>query len=291
MKKDPKETSTSLTTDLQNLNLAEMSLSELETISKGLAKSKIIPHDDPQDVIAAIMLSGEIGISPLSGVMMGKKLNKNSIFSVLKGKALGIDPITAIEQLHYITDSSSSTGIHIMTALALKANISFDIIEDYKPVYGYISKDKNFIRKEDLDSEIHKIVGDGKPDPTKLSVIPSGKPMDFKTTINFKRTLGNGKDMEITLTYYYSEFINLHEKDNWKNNKKTMLRNRTLAIGFRLIGDDVLNGIYEDSEIADTNNIKYNIQEVPVAETVQDLTDVQEEEVIEFEEVPNNKEV
>jgi len=271
-----KKSTNSLTTELTSLDLTKMTPIQLEKVSEDLAKSKMIPHDNPQDIIASIMLSHEIGINPLSGLMMGKKLNKNSIFAVMKGKALGLDPVTSIEQLHYISDTSSSTGIHIMTSLAIKANVHYEILEDYKPVYGYLTADKNVIRKEDFDDELHQIYIDPKDaDQKKLRVKVSGKVIDYKTTIRFKRTLGDGQILDTTLTYYYSEFKNLHEKDNWKNNKKTMLRNRVMAIGFRIVADDVLNGLYETSEITDSHNIKYEIKETPIM-SVQTNNDVEE---------------
>lgn len=278
---------------LSKTDLGAMTLQQLEEVATGLAKSKIIPHDEASDVVAAVMLSKEIGIDPMVGVMMGKKLNKNSIFSVVKGKELGIPPIMAIEQLHYITDDSSSTGIHVMASLALKAGVHTKMIHDYVPVYGYVTADKNWIKKDDFDSDIHRIKGSKDTDETKLLVKVSGVILDYKTSIRFTRKLKNGRELVEVLTYYYSEFANLHKKDNWKNNKKTMLRNRVLAIGYRFIADDVINGLYIDEEITDTHNIKYEEVNVPdvqeakeaVQEAVKKPKDIDVVETVDYIEV------
>jgi len=271
-------------------NLANLSLKQLGEVSKDFVKSPLIPHDKAEDVVAAILLSKEIGISPMAGLMLGKKLNKKSIFSVIKGKALGIDPVTAIENLHYINDNSSSTGIHIMTGLALKAGVVTKIIRDFKPVYGYKTKEGTVVKKDDLDDDFHQIVHKGmakeEMDATKLHVIVHPKPIDYVTEIEFRREIkqpnGTFKEMILNNVSYYSEFSHLHAKDNWKQNTKIMMRNRNYAIGFRAIADDALNGLYEDSEIADTTDISYNVDESGKVDFPKKQEDVIEEvEIVE----------
>jgi len=269
-------------------NLTNLSIEELGEVSKDLVKSSLIPHDNEQDVIAAILLSKEMGIAPMAGLMLGKKLNKKSIFSVIKGKALGIDPVTAIENLHYINDNSSSTGIHIITGLALKAGVVTKIIKDFKPVYGYKTKEGGIIKKDDLDTDFHQIVNKNTKkedfDVTKLPVVLHPKPVDYVTEIEFKRNIkqpdGSYKEMILNNVTYYSEFSHLHNKDNWKQNTKVMLRNRNNAIGYRAIADDVLNGIYDDAEIADTMNISYKVDKNGNIDFKDKKKDIEEVEVI-----------
>ena len=104
-------------------------------------------------------------------------------------------------------------------------------------------------------------------DVTKLHVIPHPRPIDYVTEIEFKREVKQPdsafKEMVLNNVCYYSEYSHLHSgdkaKDNWKNYPKVMMRTRNLAAGYRMIAGDALNGLYEDSEIADTTNISYNI--------------------------------
>ena len=73
----------------------------------------------------------------MTAISMGKRLDTKSIFSVLKGKSMGIDPITAMEHIHTIPTGNgdvSSTDVHIITAQLLKAGVIYNIIEDCSTV-------------------------------------------------------------------------------------------------------------------------------------------------------------
>jgi hypothetical protein len=68
--------------------------------------------------------------------------------------------------------------------------------------------------------------------------------------------------MEIISEFYYTDIPEaLLKKDNWKNWLKLMMYSRCFTNGSKRIGDDVLLGLSETSELADLNNIPYKIED------------------------------
>ena len=52
---------------------------------------------------------------------------------------------------------------------------------------------------------------------------------------------------------------NWEKKDNWKNFPKQMTLNRAISFCARAIAADVVNGMYETSELLDTTDVNYTI--------------------------------
>ncbi len=171
------------------------------------------------------------GLSPL-------KRGEDVMAAILMGKELGLGTMTAVSNI-YSVSGKASLGVHVINALLLKAGITYVIVEDYIPVYGYKFK--------------------GTPQEEKMLI-------DRRTTIKFnrlvKRENGSFKEMEIITSYSIKEATDagcLDKSDAWKKHPKTMTRNRALAIGGRMIAGDVLLGCYETSELLEVNNIKHTI--------------------------------
>lgn len=187
------------------------SMEEMLTFSASIAKSGLSPLKKAEDVMSAILM----------------------------GKELGLGTMTAISNIYSI-NGKASLGVHVINALLLKAGITYQIMEDYFPVWG--TKNKGL--------------------PTEVKAV-----IDYRTTIKFnrlvKRENGSYKEMEITSSYSISEarMAGLLEKDNWKNHPKTMTKNRALAIGGRMIAGDILLGCYETSELLESNNVRHSVTE------------------------------
>ena len=86
------------------------------------------------------------------------------------------------------------------------------------------------------------------------------------TIIKFNRVLkqpdGSFIPMEIVSKFYKSDIPeSLAKKDNWKNYENVMMYSRCFTNGAKRIGDDVILGLYETSELADANNIPYKVED------------------------------
>lgn len=219
------------------------------------------------DVIAAIVLGAELGIEPMAAITLGKRLDANAYVKVSRGKKLGLDPMTSLDLIHIIPTKNGqtvSTGIHVITGVLYKNGIELDIIEDYEPIdIKYINaKDKtqvkydidkhiiiNNITKEEFEAELKK---------GKIPVIE--KILNRRTTCVFTRD--NHKPLKISYTTQQAidaDLLNgktsdgreVDGKDNWNKHTATMLRNRTITIGGRIIGSDFLDGMYSNEEASE----------------------------------------
>jgi len=234
-----------------------------------------------EDIIAAVVLGQELGINPMVSITMGKRLTAEKIFSVLKGKAMGIDAITSMEHIHDI-NGHATTDVHIISGQLLKAGVVFKVLEDYTPLYKYRDSNGQGYDKElvETNKEIYQILTPSSTDVEKNNkkqkVYLDSKPYTYRTSIEFKRTVKFGNTTEvvtipISYTLEQATEAGLYKgvdstnkvvkgKDNWNNHPATMLRNRCISIGGRIIASDFLNGIYEFSEITDEGNIAYTTE-------------------------------
>jgi len=242
-----------------------------ELIMKSKAYNKQLESVD--DVMNAIIIGREIGISPMTAIMLGKKLNANKVFSVIKGRGMGIDPITAIENIHIIPTSNgdvSVTGVHIISSQLVKAGVKLEILEDYTPLYKYIDAkgqryDIDLVNSRPEKFHINGTSGDSEG---KTVVALGNNPSTYQTTIRFTRKLNSGLENVISISYNLEQAtiaglykgkhpitgVEVNGKGNWNENPATMLRNRCISLGGRIIASDYLQGVYEFSEIIKDND-------------------------------------
>ena len=213
---------------------------------------------------SSLMITNGINDSVESMLAFGEKIVKSGLSPMKKaedvmaammmGKELGFSPIVALNNIYSI-NGRASTGIHIITALLLKAGISYQFIDNYRPLYRY--KDKGGI-VYDEDSLAGANLAEYVKSPTAY---------DVRTKIRFKRKFkysdGTFETIEIEQTYCWSDAVTaeLSTKDNWRKMPKIMMQTRCLTLGARLIAPDVLLGISEHTELSDMNNVKVNISE------------------------------
>ena len=270
------QTSPQMGTDFDSLVKGFDSLKQYsEMILKSSVYNKQL--ETVEDVMNAIMVGAEIGISPRTAIMLGKRLNANTMFSVIKGRGMGIDPITAIENIHIIPTSNgdrSVTGVHIISSQLSKAGVQVEILKDYAPLYKYIDGkgqryDIDFVQEH---SEIFFKIGDDGESTGKTKVGLTKTPHTYHTTIKFTRLLHTGLTTSITISYSLEQatdaklYHGKHSitgvvedgKGNWNENPATMLRNRCISIGGRIIASDYLQGVYEFSEIVQDDNDGYS---------------------------------
>ena len=142
-----KEVSIRPTTSLMLPNLPEIA-NFAETIkASALSKNFIKLVDDKEvidaaDIVSCIVMGYEMGLSPMTSITFGRKLNENTLLSVLKGRAMGVDPITAMDKIHVIAKKggggvSIAVDVSLINKSLVKAGVKIEILEDYAPVYEY----------------------------------------------------------------------------------------------------------------------------------------------------------
>lgn len=245
------------------------------------------------DIVANIVLGHELGLTPMASVVLGKRLTIKSYFSVVKGKTLGVDPVTAINKIYNIPTGNGDmvvVGVDIIEKVLLDCNVKYDILEDSAPIYNYYQAGRLMDNDEALDNDIlrdkFEVIYPTSTAADVKRIMDSGKiPITKKeytkrTKIRFVR---KEKDIDITISYtlqqaidaglylgYHSKQVGndnkpllVEGKDNWNKNPETMLRNRTLSIGGRIIAADKLNGVYTDADIpAEVKTIDIEHQDV-----------------------------
>lgn len=190
------------------------------------------------------------------------------VAAVLMGKELGLEAMVSVNNI-YSVNGKASLGIHIINSLLLKAGVVTEVIRDYEACVGFALKGE--------DGKAYK-GDDGLSSPTLLRIgfideLPRehevrGKIIvDYKTIVKMTRMLkqpdGTFATATVTASFSYSDAVTakLMDKANWKMYPKQMCLQRATAFAGRAIGADILNGMYETSELLDIHNIDYTIED------------------------------
>lgn len=223
------------------------------------------------------------GLTPL-------KTGEAVVAAVMMGKELGLEPMISVNNIIPI-NGKATLGIHLINSLLLKAGIVTEIVRNYEPCVGFAMKGDD--GKAMLDGGKPVILRIGFADEEAKDHEVKGKNIvDYKTIVKMTRILkqedGKFAPMSVTASFSYQESLtaDLAKKDNWSKYPKQMCLQRATAFAGRLIGADILLGMYETSELCDAHNIPYVVQEEgkvtiiePVKESKSDDT-VQEAVVI-----------
>ena len=231
------------------------------------------------DVIAAIVLGSELGIPPMSAITLGRRLDTNAFFKVMRGRELGLDPISSMTNISVIATRNGDTihtGVHVITKVLIDNKVQFKITEDFTPIYAYISvktkaevdverwKDDIFLVDADTPiNALNKAKEEGK-------ILCTKKLLTRRTTVLFNR-----KGFEpLSISYSLQDATNaglykgtttegevVEGKANWNNHPATMLRNRALTIGGRIICADRLQNTYSNEEVSEFTDYDYVIEE------------------------------
>ena len=235
-----------------------------------------------------MVLGHEMSLSPMASVMLGKRLNAKSFFSVLKGRELGIDPITSISKIYNIDTKNGSVialAVDIIIAKILESGTEFEYLRDYEPTPTYKTLDGTYVGHKYLitnddgtikDNFFIYITGKHSADDAanaqkkgQIVVLQSG--LTNVTSIRFIR---KAKNINMVLHYsmqdaidadlyngFHSKLLDANGKPvynkgkfNWNSHPATHLRHRPLSIGGRIIVADVLMGIYSIQEAIEILN-------------------------------------
>lgn len=210
--------------------------------------------------LAEVYITG--GLSPIKSV-------GDFVIAVITGNQLGLPFTISINNIFPI-NGKPAMSVHLIRALLLKAGITFEKTKDMSPVHQYyltVEKDgKREVKKDgggnpilgglDLYENINK-------DIYMVNPKPSNKVTEYVFTRMIRQIDGSYFKQRAKGSFSIQESINagLSEKDNYKNYPARMLDARAFMIGAREIAADIIFGLYSVNELADANNIKYNIDE------------------------------
>lgn len=241
------------------------SMEDMLAFGKKIAESRLSPLKTAEDVVAAMLMGKELG--------MGVMVSINNIYPI-EGKA--------------------SSGLHIIAGLLLKNGIAHEIIYDYEPVFNIAIKSGEDVDKKAIFVSVRKAPYS---ESLKEGEVRGKTVIDYLTTIKFRRKLKQADDtyidMEIVSNFYYTDIPeSLLTKSNWQNYLKLMMYARCFTNGAKKIGDDVLLGLYEISELADATKTPYTMTEegtVTILDTKENINPKQKSNVEEATILDNTK--
>ncbi len=240
------------------------------------------------DIIACLTLGHELGISPMASIALGKQLNSKSYYSVIRGKSLGLDPITSINKIYNIETNNGSVlqmDYTIISSVMTKALdeiggsieyvLDFELVPTYKLVAGGYAghkyqiytngklKDTYFLYIKDVtpSEEIKEAVKEGKlviyqSGTTRVSALRVVRP-DIKLDKTFYYSLQEATDAGLYQGYHS---VNVDDKgkplyikgrDNWNKHPSTMLRGRVMSISGRIVISDKMYNTYTPDEVTE----------------------------------------
>jgi hypothetical protein len=234
-----------------------------EVVSPRINESMSILDDSPTTqnntfTSDLIVLQKYAEYAVTSGLCPLKK-NSDVVQAILTGRELGLSPIVSINNIFPIA-GKPAISTHIIKGLLITNDILFEKSIDYKPVYGYLKEVKND------KGEVKQVpAGSGflEDKPSEFKQTPS--PIDYITEYTFSRIKKriDGSFKEIISSSRFSmkdaQIAELLDKDVWKKYPKRMLEARAFIIGAREIASDIIFGMYSVNELADSNNVEYNI--------------------------------
>lgn len=256
-----------------------------DVIDENTGKPKI----NVADIAICLMAGNELGISITGSLLLGKKLNQATYLSILRGKGIGVDPATAIEKIISIPTKNglvSYTMVDIISAKLLQGGVNFlPFIKNYAPFYIYynaISKEELELdlvldENDDLKSNVYIVSATSTPEDVKNAkaenkLLVTKERHGYYSKAKFVRSFPDGR-----ILTHFQRFSSLDAeragllptyqtingkvelidkgKDNWISNTPQMMNNRVISIGGRIIGADLINGLYTEDEVKDANLI------------------------------------
>lgn len=238
------------------------------------------------DVAIALMVGHNLGLDLASSLVIGSKLNQRTYLAILKGRELGFDIATSMEKIYSIPTKNgiiSYTGVDIISAKLLQGGVKFlPLIKSYAPFYQYFDLSSN--EEQDLDQildindnikpEYFVYTTGTKPEEVQKKVSEGVKILKriqrgYYSKVSMTRTFKDGSFQTINKRYSTVDAeragllpifdakgnIVANGKDNWISNTPQMLDNRVITIAGRIIGADLIQGLYSIDEVKDMPDV------------------------------------
>lgn len=240
------------------------------------------------DMVMCLALGAELDIPPMIALSYGKSLNSKAIVKIEKGKKLGIDFATALDQIYVWSSGGRDlvyTSIHIVNAVLNRIGVEQEIIHDgTKQIVEF----EHLVSGETTTKQPDNIFIVGRdavssPKINELVGAINGKGKEpyivnrfFKAEIKLTR-FRNGKLITISIPYTSQQAIDagllkgvttsgerVDGKDNWNKHTAAHLVKMSIMAGARIIASDALSGIYIPEEITFIKDKKQfdNIEDV-----------------------------
>lgn len=266
--------------DLLNLDTYISQMQKLESFADTIILSKAFTTlQKKEDVVSCVLLALELGIPPMTALQLGTKLNGNAALSIQKGRELGLDWLTAIENVHVIPTKNgmiTTLGVHIITSIINQMGITYKIIGNNIPLYNYIATDGSAVTEKDIilnpdryhivsrttaeNVEEMKRMKEEKETLGIMIVMKTNTVSDYGSFVEFTK---EGNKHRFGYTYSDAIQAGLYDpknkalsKDNWWNHPGTMCLNRTFSIAGRILASEKLKRSYLSDEINDTKIVK-----------------------------------
>jgi hypothetical protein len=244
-----------------------------------------LPKVNIADVAMSIVTGYELGLDLGGSLLLGKKLNPATYLSVIKGKEIGVGIATALEKIVSIPTRNgliSYTMVDVISAKLIEGGVSFlPFLRNFAPFYRYYDASS----KEELDLDVvlnendflkedYFLVNAGTTPELLKEALTAGKKTVTRirygefTKAKFVRKTSAG------IVTHYQRFSTLDAqragllpvydkdgkelakgKDNWISNTPQMMANRVISIGGRIIGADLIHGLYTKEELIDAKVI------------------------------------
>lgn len=215
------------------------------------------------------------GLSPLAS-------ESAVMISIISGRELGIPPMAAINNIYDI-QGKATQSIHLMNALAIKNNVSFEVLKDFEIEKTYtdangITYDEDEVQLN-VKNELWQLATNAQlKDPvSKQKIIEKGLKVIIVTTervteILLTRELGPNKIRTFKSKYKYSTAVRsglVKKGGAWENDPANQCLVRALSKGFRYLGDDFLLAMpYETTEMMDAKGIEYKISDESIVSNI-----------------------
>jgi len=156
------------------------------------------------------------------------------VISIIQfGSELGIGIMTALNGIHNIK-GKPTLSVHLIAARLRERGFKYRILKDYA--------------NEQIGTK------EGKPVYTRVTTLIFTE--YFKVGNNIEKL-----ETEFSFNWREATLEGLTIKDNWVRMPRQMLLNRTLVRGARFVCPESTLGLYETSELADTFDVNYTLDE------------------------------
>ncbi len=246
---------------------------------------------DESAIMTNMILGHEMGLAPMASLALGKKIDKDSYLSVMRGRELGIDPSVSMTKIYHIPTKNGpvmSLGKDIVEGLILSSGTEIHFIRKYQPAKMYTTLDGIYMGHEYMldnfdDNYIILDKDNSNKDDVLIAVKEENKIALVKksgiTFVSSVRLVRKSNNIDETFHYSIQEAINakLHigyhssnkdidgktplyipGKDNWNLHPATHLTDRVLLIAGRVVVADKLAGSYSIDETVDILNTENN---------------------------------
>jgi len=245
------------------------------------------------DMVMCLALGRELGIAPMTALSYGKQLNTKAIAKIERGKRMGLDFTTSLDQI-YIWSSGGRdltyVSIHIVNAVLNKIGVTQEIVNNgHTPVVKYrnletnelmdATPDNGKVIPNHLPADIHRQLITKMKESNLVAFTPNYIYTAEVKLTRYNKVLGRLDSISIPYTNQQaidagllkgikSDGTKVDGKDNWNNHPVTHLIKMSVMLGARIIAADALGGIYVDSELAVVKDIKSNNNNIEDAEIV-----------------------